>query len=78
MNIDALPVLLVHFVQGQAAYEIDTNRFAIDAGENDVRALYDEENGLVKFFCRYEEDMAKYDKKLKQFALSHDVTIAEP
>ena len=73
-----MPVLLVHFVQGQAAYEIDTNRFAIDAGENDVRALYDEENGPVKFFCRYEEDMAKYDKKLKQFPLSHDVTIAEP
>lgn len=79
---DVLPTLSEftkqYFVQGQAAYEIDTNRYAIDAGENDVRALYDEENGLVKFFCRYEEDMAKYDKKLQQFAVSHDIKMVQP
>lgn len=74
---DVLPTLSTftkqHFVQGQAAYEIDTNRFAIDAGENDVRALYDVENGLVKFFCRYEEVMAKSDKQFQQFTVSHDI-----
>lgn len=65
------------FVLGQAAYQIDKNRFSIDAGENDIRALYDEESGLVKFFCRYDDDMPKYEKKLKTFAMSHDIEVAE-
>ena len=61
------------FVGGIAAYEIDHNRFLIDAGENDIRAIYDEDRKLVKFFCRYKEDEAKYEKKLQKFAAFHNI-----
>ncbi|MDV6314918.1 hypothetical protein [Idiomarina sp. HP20-50] len=59
------------FVGGQAAYQLDDGSFSVDAGENDIRAIYDEENAAITFFCRYQRDMNFYDKKLMAFATKH-------
>ena len=47
--------------------------FSIDAGENDIRAIYDAANVELKFFCRYQRDMNFYDKKLIAFATKHGI-----
>ncbi|MRJ41621.1 MULTISPECIES: hypothetical protein [Idiomarina] len=61
------------FVGGRAAYQLDDGSYSIDAGENDIRAIYDQENTFVKFFCRYQRDMNFYDKKLMAFATKHGI-----
>ena len=60
-----------HFVGGHEAYQLDDGSYAIDAGENDIRAIYDEEAAAIKFLCRYQRDMPFYDKKLQSFAAKH-------
>ena len=62
------------FVGGQAAYRLDDGSFSIDAGENDIRAIYDESNTVIRFFCRYKCDAGFYDKKLQTFAAKHGIT----
>ena len=57
-----------YFIGGQAAYQLCDGSYSIDAGENDIRAYYEEDEGTIKFFCRYERDMKFYDKKLTAFA----------
>ncbi|WP_170949038.1 hypothetical protein [Arsukibacterium tuosuense] len=61
------------FIGGHAAYQLDDGSFSIDAGENDVRAIYDEDNTAIKFFCRYKRDMRFYDNKLQTFAAKHGI-----
>jgi hypothetical protein len=61
------------FVGGQSAYQLDDGSYSIDAGENDIRAIYDQENAEIKFFCRYQRDMNFYDKKLMAFATKHGI-----
>ncbi|WP_286823929.1 MULTISPECIES: hypothetical protein [unclassified Idiomarina] len=61
------------FAGGQSAYQLDDGTFSIDAGENDIRAIYDEENAAIKFFCRYQRDIDFYDKKLMSFATKHGI-----
>jgi pyrroline-5-carboxylate reductase len=39
------------FVGGQAAYRLDDDSYSIDAGENDIRAIYDEPNTVIRFFA---------------------------
>ncbi|MCB4438575.1 hypothetical protein LHL20_20325 [Alteromonas sp. McT4-15] len=39
------------FVGGQAAYRLDDGSYSIDAGENDIRAIYDESNTVIRFFA---------------------------
>lgn len=63
------------FVGGQAAHKLDGGGFNIDAGENDIRAYYDEDEEAIKFFCRYKRDMAFYDKKLSVFANKHGIHV---
>lgn len=65
------------FVGGRNAYDLGHNRYAIDAGENDIRAIYDEEHNVVRFFCRYKTDLPKYEKKLKTFAINHGIEITD-
>ena len=60
-----------YFVGGRAAYQLDDGTYSVDAGENDIRAIYDQENAEIKFFCRYQRDMNFYDKKLMAFATKH-------
>lgn len=62
-----------NFVQGQAAYHLGNNRFLVDAGENDLRAVFDEDERLIKFFCRYDGEKARYEKMLMSFAKKHDL-----
>jgi len=62
------------FVGGQAAYRLDDGSFSIDAGENDIRAIYDEPNAVIRFFCRYKRDAGFYDRKLQTFAAKHSIT----
>ena len=61
------------FVGGQAAYRLTDGTFAIDAGENDVRAIYDESNAAINFICRYKRDMSFFDTKLLSFAAKHGI-----
>ena len=61
------------FIGGQAAYRLDDGTFSIDAGENDVRAIYDESKAAINFVCRYKRDMSFYDKKLQSFAAKHGI-----
>jgi len=60
-------------VGGQSAYQLNDGSYSVDAGENDIRAIYDQENAELKFFCRYQRDMNFYDKKLMAFATKHDI-----
>lgn len=60
-----------NFVQGQAAYHLGNNRYSIDAGENDLRAIFDEDKQLVKFFCRHNIEKERYEKMLLSFANKH-------
>ena len=62
------------FDGGQAAYRLDNGAFSIDAGENDIRAIYDESNTVIRFFCRYKRDAGFYNKKLQTFAAKHGIT----
>ncbi|KXI29590.1 hypothetical protein AX660_05920 [Paraglaciecola hydrolytica] len=66
------------FVGGQAAYRLDDGSFSIDAGENDIRAIYEEPNAAIKFFCRYKQDMNFYDNKLQAFATKHGIDTGLP
>lgn len=62
------------FVGGQAAYRLDDGSYSIDAGENDIRAIYDEPNTVIRFFCRYKRDAGFYERKLQTFAARHGIT----
>ena len=57
----------------QAAYQLGNNRYSIDAGENDLRAIFDEDERLVKFFCRYNSEKERYEKMLLSFAKKHSI-----
>lgn len=43
-----------HFVGGRSVYKLDDGTYSIDAGENDIRAVFDEKTMSIKFFCRYQ------------------------
>jgi hypothetical protein len=61
------------FVGGQSAYQLDDGSYSIDAGENDIRAIYDAANAELKFFCCYQRGMHFYYKKLMAFATKHGI-----
>jgi hypothetical protein len=61
------------FIGGQAAHKLANGGYNIDAGKNDIRAYYEEDEETIKFFCRYERDMKFYDKKLKALATKHSI-----
>lgn len=56
------------FVGGQSGQKLANGGYNTDAGKNDIRAYYEEDEETIKFFCRYERDMKFYDKKLMAFA----------
>jgi aromatic ring-opening dioxygenase catalytic subunit (LigB family) len=62
-----------NFVGGQIAHNLNDAGFNIDAGENDIRAYYDEAEKRIKFICRDERDLIFYEKKLKSFANKHNI-----
>jgi hypothetical protein len=62
-----------NFVGGQVAYHLGNGSYSIDAGENDIRAIYDPEDETVRFFCRYERDLSRYEIKLQSFAAKHGI-----
>ncbi|GAA5142641.1 hypothetical protein [Thalassotalea piscium] len=65
-----------NFVDGRAAYHLGNGSYSIDAGENDIRAIYDDEDEVVRFFCRHEKEMLRYEKKLKAFATKHGIKLS--
>ena len=65
------------FVGGQAAYRLVDGSYSIDAGENDIRAIYDEPNMAIRFFCRSSRNVGFYDRKLQSFAFKHCVVLNE-
>jgi len=76
---DVEPILSLfakeNFVQGQAAYHLGNGRYAVDAGENDLRAIFDEDEHEVKFFCRYSEEIARYDERIRLFAQKYKIKV---
>lgn len=64
------------FVGGQAAYLLKDGTYSIDAGENDIRAIYDEGASVIKFLCRHENEKAFYEKKLQSFAAKHKLSLS--
>ena len=63
-------VAVEHF-RAQDAYLLTDGMWNIDAGENDVRAIHRDNNGIIKFFCRYEHDIPRTDDKIADFASKH-------
>lgn len=60
---------------GQKAYGLGDNGYNIDAGENDIRAYYVENEATIKFFCRDKRDMTFYDRKLTAFASKYGIAL---
>lgn len=60
-----------YYADDHRAYMLDDGGFNIDAGNNDIRAYYNEDSETLRFFCRYERDAAFYDKRLAKFAQKH-------
>ena len=54
------------FVGGQSAYQLEDGSYSIDAGENDIRAIYDEEEVVFRILCHFVKLSKKemtYDQK---------------
>ena len=64
------------FIGGQAAYKLEGGTYSIDAGENDIRARYEEDRETLEFICRYEVDLPYYEKKLLAFAVKHGISTS--
>lgn len=62
-----------HFSKQTRAYLLRDGTYAIDGGENDIRAVHDESANTIKFIARYEKDIPRYEKKLESFANKHNV-----
>ena len=62
-----------NFVGGISAYQLNDGSYSVDAGENDIRAYYDELKQTIQFFCRHERDMPLYDRKLLAFASNEGI-----
>jgi hypothetical protein len=54
--------------RAQNAYPLTSGMWNIDAGENDVRAIRDTNSSIIRFFCRNEEDLARTEAKINNFA----------
>jgi hypothetical protein len=65
-----------NFFGAKEAYELGDGHFAIDAGENDIRAIYDDSNNVVKFFCRYPDHTYRYESTLKRLADKHNISLS--
>lgn len=64
-----------HYTDGHQAYMLDDGGFNIDAGENDIRAYYNEDSETLRFFCRYERDKSFYDNRLTKFAQKYQIAV---
>lgn len=63
-------IAVEHF-KARDAYLLDNNSWNIDAGENDVRAINRNDDGVIQFFCRYEDDLVRTESKIEDFAHNH-------
>lgn len=63
-------IAVEHF-RARNAYPLDGDMWNIDAGENDVRAIHRDDNGIIRFFCRYKEDLPRTEAKIAAFASEH-------
>lgn len=55
-------IAIEHF-RARDAYLLDNDSWNIDAGENDVRAINRNDEGVIQFFCRYAEDIQRTESK---------------
>lgn len=59
------------------ALPLDDHQFNIDAGMNDVRAIWNPEKSLITFCCRYESDVVTTEKKIQRFAKEYNCLITD-
>ena len=64
----------LHF-RANAAYELKKNEFAIDGGDNNIRAYWNEFNRCISFLCRYQAEVGSIERKLKLFSLDKNLTL---
>ncbi|WP_419227289.1 hypothetical protein [Alteromonas sp. OM2203] len=64
--------IAVEYFRAQDAYPLTDGMWNIDGGENNVRAIHRDNNGIIKFFCRYEGDLPRTEAKIADFASKHD------
>jgi len=69
--INLISLIATERFRAKEAYSLESGRWNIDAGENDVRAIYRNDDGLIKFFCRYESDIQPTEAKINNFAINH-------
>lgn len=68
---NTIVTLAKEIYHAETAHPLTNGMWNIDGGENDVRAICRDENGLVKFFCRYEEEVTRTERKVEAFVESH-------
>jgi len=73
------PLFLLRLLAREKLHAQDVNKIEgsdtldIDDAVNDIRAKIDE--GIIKFYCRYEKDAAKYEKHILDFCKEHSLTL---
>jgi hypothetical protein len=68
-TIDLISRIAKEHFRTREAYPLESDgRWNIDAGENDVRAICDEDGDTIKFFCRYQSDIQRTEAKINDFA----------
>ena len=53
------------------AIKLGNGNINIDAGMNNVRAVLSDQDGLIKFFCRYIRDIPRVERLVHDFAYQH-------
>ena len=63
-----------HF-RANSAYELKEDEFAIDGGDNNVRAYWNQSKRCISFICRYRTEVESIERKLKLFSFEKHLTL---
>jgi hypothetical protein len=53
------------------AHQLALNEYNIDAGLNDIRAVVNSEANLIRFCCRSESDVVRFNERVLDFTQKH-------
>lgn len=71
-NVESLIVTIaVEHFRARDAYRLTGGMWNIDAGENDVRAIQLNDDGIIRFFCRNQQYAERIEAKIADFANKH-------
>ncbi len=72
LSTKLIKMIAIEHFRARDAYLLDNDSWNIDAGENDVRAINRNDDGIIQFFCRYAEDIKRTESKIIRFAENHE------